>query len=339
MDANQPKDASAAPPQGWSSLAKTAGVGVAMGSADIVPGVSGGTVALILGVYQRLLSALSRFDSELLLLLASGRFAAAWHHVDAWFLGALGLGIGVGVKGLASVMTYLLTEQQTYTFAAFFGLILASGVLVARMARPATALQGAKVVALGILAAAFAVWLMSQGRLTPYDGLPYSFFCGAIAICAMILPGISGAYLLLILGKYEEVSEIVHKAPSLSGGETATLAVFAAGCLFGLLAFSRVLKWLLARYWTSTMAVLAGFMIGSLYRVWPFQVDTTPEVEEFKLKAFEPVIPDAVDGRVLTCLAIAVFSFLVVLVVDAVAARLGESTEEAGEAISEEPLG
>lgn len=315
------------------------GVGVAMGSADIVPGVSGGTVALVLGVYQRLLDALSRFDSRLIGHLAKGQFTAAWNHVDAWFLGALGLGIGLGVKGLASVMTYLLTEQQTLTFAAFFGLILASGLLVARMARPASAVQGAKCVAFGILAAAFAVWMMSQGRLTPVSGLPYSFLCGAIAICAMILPGISGAYLLLILGKYETISEIVHKAPRLSGEEFATLAVFCCGCLFGLLAFSRFLKWLLNRYWSSTMAVLAGFMIGSLYRVWPFQIDTTPEVEEFKLKAFEPTLPSEVNGLVLTCLAIAVGAFLFVLIVDAVASRLGESTEDAGDTLSEQPLG
>lgn len=310
-----------------------------MGSADIVPGVSGGTVALILGVYQRLLAALSRFDSQLLRLLAGGRFADAWRHVDAWFLGALGLGIGVGVKGLAGLMTYLLTEQPTFTFAAFFGLILASGVIVARMARPATAAQGALGAVLGIVAAVFAVWLMSQGRLAPYGGLPYTFLCGSIAICAMILPGISGAYLLLILGKYETVSEIVHKAPSLTGGEWATLLVFAGGCLFGLLTFSRFLKWLLAHYWSSTMAVLAGFMIGSLYRVWPFQVDTTPEVEEFKLKAFEPTMPEAIDGRLLGCLAIAVVCFLAVLIIDAVATRLGESTEEAGERLSDEKLG
>lgn len=310
-----------------------------MGAADIVPGVSGGTVALILGVYQRLLGALSRFDRKLIGHLAGGRFGAAWGHIDGWFLAALGLGVGVGVKGLASLMTYLLTEQQTYTYAAFFGLILASGLLVARMARPATPVVGARCVAFGLIAAALAVWLMSQGRLTPYSGLPYTFFCGAIAICAMILPGISGAYLLLVLGKYEEVSGIVHRAPGLSASDWATLGVFALGCLFGLLSFSRLLKWLLARYWSSTMAVLSGFMIGSLYRVWPFQRDTTPEVEEFKLKVFEPIAPPELNGVVLGCLALAIGSFVAVFVIDAIAARLGDSTEEAGAAISTEPLG
>lgn len=318
--------------------ARTAAVGVTMGAADIVPGVSGGTVALILGVYQRLLGALSRFDRDLLGHLFAGRIASAWRHVDATFLLSLGLGVGVGVKGLASVMTYLLTEQPTYTFAAFFGLILASGLLVARLAKPASPVQGARCVALGILAACFAVWLMSQGRITPSDNLGYTFVSGAIAICAMILPGISGAYLLLILGKYETISDIVHRAPNLSPADFATLAVFALGCLVGLLSFSRFLKWLLQRYWSSTMAVLAGFMIGSLYRVWPFQTDTTPEVEEFKLKVFQPVMPESFGGEALTCLAIAVVSFGFVLVVDQIADRFGRTTEEVAEAISDEPL-
>lgn len=307
----------------WPRSARTAGVGVAMGAADIVPGVSGGTVALILGVYQRLLAALSRFDRELLVHLAKGRLGEAWRHVDAWFLGSLGVGVVIGAKGLAKLMVYLLQEQPTYTYAAFFGLILASGVLVARMSRPESPSATAKGVALGILAACFAVWLMSQGRITPSDSLLYTFFCGAIAICAMILPGISGAYLLLILGKYETISGILHRAPNLTGSDFATLGVFVVGCLVGLLSFSRLLKWLLANYWSSTMAVLAGFMIGSLYRVWPFQVDTTPDVEEFKLKTFEPAWPEALDGTVLACAAIAVASFVLVLVVDRFASKLG----------------
>lgn len=302
-----------------------------MGAADIVPGVSGGTVALILGVYQRLLGALSKFDRQLLGQLAAGEFRAAWWHVDAWFLGALGLGVVIGAKGLAKVMVYLLQEQPTYTYAAFFGLILASGVLVARMSRPQGAASIARAIALGLLAACFAVWLMSQGRITPSDSLLYTFFCGAIAICAMILPGISGAYLLLILGKYETISDILHRAPNLTGGDFATLGVFVVGCLVGLLSFSRLLKWLLATYWSSTMAVLAGFMIGSLYRVWPFQTDTTPDVEEFKLKTFEPAWPEAIDGVALACLAIAVGSFVFVLVVDRFASRLNASRPAATE--------
>ena len=292
-----------------------------MGAADIVPGVSGGTVALVLGVYGRLLRALSRFGPEALALLAGRQWATAWRHVDGGFLVTLGVGVGVGVKGLASLMTYLLTEQQGLTYAAFFGLILASGLLVARMARPEGPVAAARCVALGIIAAGLAVWLLSQGRLTPVAGLSYAFFCGAIAICAMILPGISGAYILLMLGKYEEVSGIVHRLPAVSAADAAQLAVFAAGCLIGLLLFSRLLRWLLDRHWAETMAVLAGFMLGSLYRVWPFQVDTTPGVADPKLKVFVPGWPAAEDPPWPLALGVALACLAAVLVVDAIANR------------------
>jgi putative membrane protein len=300
-----------------------------MGSADIIPGVSGGTVALILGVYERLLGALSLFDSQFVRLVLTGKLGEAWRHIDAWFLLALAAGVGTGVKGLAGVMSYLLTEQTTYTYAAFFGLILASGWLVARLAKPETPLATARCVAIGLVAAIFAVWLMSQGRMTPLSGLPYTFACGVIAICAMILPGISGAYLLLILGKYEEMSGILHRAPSISGYEWASLAVFLTGCLVGILSMSRVLKWLLSHYWSSTMAALAGFMIGSLYRIWPFQVDTTPEVEEFALKVLKPVVPDSLNSQVLTCVGIGLFCFVAVFVIEWLGRRVSETAPQA----------
>ncbi|MEN0110547.1 MAG: DUF368 domain-containing protein [Planctomycetota bacterium] len=306
----------------------TAGVGVLMGAADIVPGVSGGTVALVLGVYQRLLNSLARFDATTLKHLVAGRIGDAWRRTDGRFLLTLGAGVIGGAKGLASVMSYLLTDQRTLTFAAFFGLIAASGWLVAKMSRPANPTGAARCVAAGTIAATLAVWLLSQGRLQPVDGLPYTFFCGAVAICAMILPGISGAYLLLMLGKYEEVSDILHRFPQeVTGADIATLAVFATGCGFGLLSFSRLLKWLLSRYWSETMAVLAGFMVGSLYRVWPFQIDTTPEVEELKRKVFQPAAPEGFGATELACLTIAVGAAAVVLVADAAARRIHPTAE------------
>jgi len=161
-----------------------------------------------------------------------------------------------------------------------------------------------------------AVWRM------PSDSLAYTFVCGAVAICAMILPGISGAYLLLILGKYEELTGIVKSLPFVESTHAlTTLGVFVCGCVFGLLAFSRLLRWLLAWRWSPTMAALAGFMIGSLYRVWPFQVDTTPEEPDFKLKVFEPVAPSSLDDQTLACAAVALACFVGVLIVDHVAWR------------------
>ncbi|MEM8865515.1 MAG: DUF368 domain-containing protein [Planctomycetota bacterium] len=303
----------------------TAARGFLMGAADIVPGVSGGTVALVLGIYQRLLQALSHFDSQLIGLLGQRRFADAGRHVDFRFLTALGLGIVVAVVSLAKLMHYLLEHHQGLTYAAFFGLILGSGVLVGRMCRPENRAELVGCIAIGLVAAVAALGILSQGHLTARPGLGYTFVSGAIAICAMILPGVSGSYLLLMLGKYHEITGIIKDLPKLAvtGGELATLAVFAAGCVFGLLLFSRVLRWLLAKYTTPTMAALCGFMIGSLYKIWPMQLDTTPSVAEFKEKIFEPQWPAAFDTHTATCLAIAVGAFLAVLTIDAWAKRTG----------------
>jgi putative membrane protein len=302
--------------------------GFLMGAADIVPGVSGGTVALILGIYQRLVTAISRVDIELLRLLKAGQWRGAAEHLDFRFLVSLGLGIGIGALSLASTMHLLLTEHRELTFAAFFGLILASGVLVGRLCRPKDAGQAILCLVLGMAGAYAAYWLVSQHEVHNQPGLAYTFFCGAVGICAMILPGISGSYLLLLLDKYEEIIAIIRRLTHLeaSTDDLLTLAVFASGCAIGLLVFSKFLKWLLVAFGPQTMAVLCGFMIGSLWKVWPFQVapelsDSIPlTLKEQALKA-QPFMPKRFDAHVAACLAIAVACFAGVLIADAVARR------------------
>ncbi|MGI9456202.1 MAG: DUF368 domain-containing protein [Aeoliella sp.] len=299
-----------------------------MGAADIVPGVSGGTVALLLGIYPRLLAAISHVDGKLFGLLKRGEWKAAAEHVDFRFLGTLGFGIAIAIVSLAKLMHYLLEHHLGLTYAAFFGLILASGVIVGRMCRPTNGAEVSRCLAIGVVAALIAFGIVSQDRLEAIPGLPYTFVSGAIAICAMVLPGISGSYLLLMLGKYHEITGIIKDLPklALSGDELATLAVFATGCVVGLLIFSRLLRWLLSRYWTSTMAALCGFMVGSLYKIWPLQRDTTPSVEKFKEKIFEPYWPESFDSHVAVCSAIAVAAFVVVVVADAVARKMKPET-------------
>ena len=294
--------------------------GFLMGAADIVPGVSGGTVALILGVYERLVTAISNCNVSFLRLLLSKKFKAAADHIDLRFVAALGCGILSGIAGLASLMNYLLVHQMSFTFAAFSGMILASSVLVARRVskwRP-------ECVGLLVAGVVIALRLVTLDALqSPPDTLWYMFFCGMIGITAMILPGISGAFILLLLGRYEDITGSIKGMlhGEISVAVIMSLSVFALGCLVGLLSFSRVLRWLLAKHSNGTMAILCGFMIGSLYKLWPFQRDTTPDVEKFKLKVFENYRPDAISTDVMLAAVLCAAGFGIVLLMDAVANR------------------
>lgn len=300
-----------------------AACGLLMGSADIVPGVSGGTVALILGIYARLVGAISRFDTRLVGLVARGKFHEAALQVDLRFLIALGLGIMTGIAIFATLMSHLLEHYLSYTMAAFFGLILGSSWLVAGMVRRENVWSYLGAVVIGIVGASIALAIATQHSLGSQPGNIYTFGCGAIAICAMILPGISGAYILVLLGKYSDITGIIKDVVHLdiTSEGLVTLGVFALGCGVGLVLFSKVLRWLLARWNAETISLLCGFMIGSLYRIWPFQRDLTPEVEKIQFKRFQPVWPSEINSEVVICLAIAISAIVVVLVINRFAQR------------------
>jgi putative membrane protein len=289
--------------------------GILMGGADIIPGVSGGTVALILGIYQRLVKAVSHFDLTLLQFVRQRNWSAAARHIDLRFLVALGCGVVGGIAGLASLMHYLLEHHRQPTYAAFFGLILASCVLVAGAVRGWPLYR--VLALLGGAVAAF--WLVGLPFLqSPPPGNAYVFFSGAVAICAMILPGISGAFILLILGKYEEVTQLLRDLLRLDFSVEAvvTVAVFVAGCVVGLLSFSKILRWLLGRHEMTTLAVLCGVMAGSLRKIWPFKQDLTPEVAEPKRKLYENIWPDLGDGQVWLAILIAIAAAALVFGLD-----------------------
>lgn len=301
-------------------VATNVGRGMLMGGADIIPGVSGGTVALILGIYERLVTAISHVDLELLSLVRTGHVREAAEHLDLKFLVSLGTGIGLGILSLGSLVNQLLSSTNTreLTLAAFFGIILASSYLVACMIEFKSPQEAAVLTVLGLLGAGFAFWLTGlQGEEVTLS-YGYVFVCGMIGICAMILPGISGAYILLILGAYLPLTDILKALPRGHVGlsELTIVLVFGAGCAIGLIAFSKVLRWLLARHEAPTMAILCGFMIGALRKIWPFQTDLTPEVEKVKHKMFENTWPEAIDGHVIACLAIATVGLLAVLFLD-----------------------
>lgn len=234
--------------------------GLAMGAADVVPGVSGGTLAFILGVYERLLAAISAVNITAVKLLLRGRLKAFWQHIDGTFLLCLFSGILLSIFSLANVISYLLIHRPVPLWAFFNGLILASLPVLLRSVSW-TMVRGLLLL-LGVL---FAVVV---GSLAPVqlEPAPYIFFlAGAIAICAMILPGISGSFILLILGMYAPVMLAVTEL------QFGILALFASGCLIGLLSFSRFLNWLLKHYHDATLALLTGVVVGALYRIWPWQ--------------------------------------------------------------------
>lgn len=264
--------------------------GLCMGAADIVPGVSGGTMALILGHYERLVAAIGHVDRKFMGLLLQGKLKLAVEHLDFRFLAALAAGIGFGIVSLASLMHYLLEHQQAYTYAAFFGLILGSSYIVAQRLRRWQG-QHLPLLALGAVAA----WQISvlspiQGSLTPLN----AFLAATVAICAMILPGISGAFVLLLLGLYHPITDLLKGLPrgELTLDGLVIIAAFGTGCLVGLLAFARLLRWLLAHRHDSTMACLVGLMFGSLVKIWPFQRVMAETAElPFKEQRFELISP------------------------------------------------
>lgn len=288
-----------------------------MGGADIIPGVSGGTVALILGIYERLVSAISHFDPTFISLVAQRKVKEAAAHINLRFLIPLGCGILIGVVALASVMHTLLEDYRQFTMAAFFGMIAASCYLVSKL------VERWRLSELLLLAggAVFAYWLVALPAFSdPPDSAWYIFACGAIAICAMILPGISGSFILLILGKYHEITGIIKEVIKLKISTSSLILVgtFASGCVIGLISFSKLLKWLLANHPSTTMAVLCGFMLGSLRKIWPFQIDMTPEIEEFKHKKFEAVSLSnlSFDGTFAITIGIAVLAAAAVILLE-----------------------
>ncbi|MCA9202246.1 MAG: DUF368 domain-containing protein [Planctomycetales bacterium] len=294
--------------------------GFLMGAADIVPGVSGGTVALIVGIYSRLVTAISHFDLSLVNHLRHRRWQAAVEHVDLRFCVALGCGILLGALSLASLMHYLLEHEMSRTLAVFFGLILASTFLVARQVERWTAPN----LAAGALAALFAYWLCGQIAAEAEMSYGYLFFCAMIAICAMILPGISGAFVLLILGMYHNVTGVIKDMASgnITVDNILVFVVFGAGCALGLGAFSRILRVLLTRYEAATMTVLCGFMLGSLRRVWPFKnpaADYPPDTP-FKRMDFVNIWP-TIDVAFVIALLLAFAGFIAVLAIDWIARR------------------
>ena len=235
--------------------------GCAMGMADVVPGVSGGTIAFISGIYEELLDSIRSVNATALKLLLKLRLGEFWRHINGSFLLPVLLGIAIAIFSLARLMTYLLVNHPIAIWSFFFGLIVASALLVAKQ----IGRWDWRTVLAFVVGAVAAWWItVATPAETPNDWW-FVMLSGAIAICAMILPGISGAFILLLLGKYQYIMHAVGEF------NIPVIVVFVIGAVAGIISFSHLLSWLLKHWHDVTVAVLMGFMVGSLNKVWPWK--------------------------------------------------------------------
>ena len=297
--------------------------GLGMGAANVVPGVSGGTVAFITGIYQRLVGAINNCDVNALRMLFTARFKDLWRYIDGNFLLAVMAGVVIATFSLAKLMLVLLEGYAVQTWAFFFGLIVASSVLILRDIKgwkPGDAIFIAVGVALGV-----GVCLLSP--VESPDGLWYIFICGAAAVCAMILPGLSGSFVLLVMGKYAYVMEAVSGVLKLDGHSILVLGVFALGGVCGLLAFAKLLHALLARWNRQTIVLLAGFVLGSLVKVWPWHGANDMPVlpSTYSALHIDPVLGVEAPAHIVAALLCAAAGVVLVLGLEWLGRRFGSS--------------
>ena len=253
--------------------------GLAMGAANVIPGVSGGTIALITGIYERLINAIKRCDIQAARLLLSGQIKAAWAHIDGTWLGVLLGGVAISILTLASLFEYLLENHERLTMAFFFGLILLSVMSVAKSVQRWQVSSYLSLIA-GIV---IAIAIATLAPASENDSFIYVFLCGVVAISSMILPGLSGSFVLILMGNYALV------LGAISSFSLSILVPMALGCGFGLVAFSHVLSWVFKRYRDPTLALMTGFVVGSLVIIWPWKEAIVATVERVGKPAKEVV--------------------------------------------------
>ncbi len=289
--------------------------GAAMGAADVVPGVSGGTIAFISGIYEELLSSISNINIDLFKTLRRDGLAAAWKQLNGNFLVSLLLGIFISILSLAKAIKYLLENEPILLWSFFFGLVLASVIYIAKQLTKWNSITFIVM----ILGAALAYYITTLDPLVSENSSPwFLFLAGAIAICAMILPGISGAFILVLLGAYKPVLAAVNDR------DYKIVALIGFGAIVGLLSFSRVLKWLFKHYKNYTLAALTGFIIGSLNKIWPWKHTLSYRINShgvevpFKQESISPFSFSG-DNQLLMAIILAVVGFGLIILLEKLA--------------------
>lgn len=299
--------------------------GIAMGMADVVPGVSGGTIAFISGIYEEFVNSLNSINAEAFKLLFKFRIKDFWKHINGNFLMSLGIGIAISIISLSKMIIYLLENEPVLLWAFFFGLIIASILFIGKQ----ITVWNTRVIIALVLGVVVSYYITIAEPASSPESTIYVFFSGFIAIIAMILPGISGAFILLLMGSYPTIIGAISKlSEGITTGNTelliqsgSLLAVFAVGAVLGLLSFSRILAWMFKNFHNTTLAVLTGFMIGSLNKVWPWKETLSTRVNShglevpFLQKSIMPCNFDA-NPQILLVIVLAIVGFMVIFLLD-----------------------
>lgn len=289
--------------------------GMGMGAADVVPGVSGGTIAFISGIYEELLTSISNVNFGLLKTLKKEGFKVAWKQLNGAFLASLFLGIFISIVSLAKTIKYLLENEPVLLWSFFFGLVVASIIFIGKQVEN----WNYKFLFLAMFGVAFGyiITIASSTTLTEINYL-FLVFAGAIASCAMILPGISGSYILLLMGVYPVVmTAITHR-------DFTIISAIGIGVILGLLLFSRLLKWLFKKYKNQMLVVLTGLMLGSLNKVWPWKTTISTYLNshgETKPLLEQSISPFSFNGdpQLIMSIVLAIIGFLLIIGMERVA--------------------
>ena len=308
--------------------------GLAMGAADVVPGVSGGTIAFISGIYQELIDSINNVNLSVLKTLKNEGLKAAWKQVNGSFLLALLSGIGISILTFSKVITHLLETQPILVWSFFFGLIIASITLIWKEIT-SWKLVDILFLLIGIIVS---YYITIARPVSSPDSYWYLFLSGFIAIIAMILPGISGAFILLLMGSYETVIGTINtfrEGLTTANSEILTqallkLGVFALGCIIGLKSFSKILHWMFEHHKNTTLTLLVGFMVGSLNKVWPWKqvletrINSHGEVVPYIDKS---ILPQNFEGdpKITMAIVLAILGFVLIFGMEKMASKLGRN--------------
>lgn len=307
-----------------------------MGAADVVPGVSGGTIAFISGIYEELIRSIHQVNLSALKIWKKEGFKAMWATINGNFLLALFLGIAISILSLARFISWLLKTHPIAVWAFFFGLVIASILFVGKQ----ISRWSAKVTAAIILGVVISYYITIASPASSPEGFPYLFLSGFIAIIAMILPGVSGAFILLLLGAYEIVINIINQLREglfnanthVLGQAFLKLAVFGLGAVFGIKLFSGVLNWMFRHYKNTTLALLTGFMVGSLNKIWPWKETLSWRTNSHNEQV--PVLQKSIspfhfegDSQLLLACLVAVAGFLTIYLLEKIAVKAQKTNE------------